>query len=85
MLEYNLIEKAKDINVSVVAIHNTSARICPYFILGDQRQSLNKVSDLNQKTMLFCLDFCDGNGNSHLVSVFADGVGCDRINLMDTY
>ena len=49
----------------------------PYFFLGYQLHPLNKASNSNQNMTQARLDFFGGNGSAHLVSVAADGVGCD--------
>ena len=63
--------------MAVFSIQNPVARVSPYFVLGDQPHSLNKVYYFNHKINQSCLDFYDGNGCAHLVSVAADGVGYD--------
>ena len=62
MLKNNLcLERAKEVKVAVIAIQNPGPRISPYFVLGDQPQSLNKASDFNEDMTQACLDYCKDN------------------------
>ena len=71
------IERAKELKVAVVTIQNPGIGHSPYFTLGGQPQSINMVSNFNQRVTSIVSRLCKSEGNASLVSVAADGVGCD--------
>ena len=71
------IERAKEIKVAVVTIQNPGIGHSPYFVLAGQPQSINMVSEFNTNITTAVTALCKSRGNASLVSVAADGVGCD--------
>lgn len=71
------IERAKEIKVAVITLQNAGIGHSPYFLLAGQPQSINMVSDFNKNVTSVVSSLCKRDGMSSLVSVAADGVGCD--------
>ena len=71
------IERAKEIKVAVITLQNAGIGQSPYFCLAGQPQSINMVSDFNKNVTSVVSSLCKREGTASLVSVAADGVGCD--------
>lgn len=71
------VERAKELKVAVVTIQNPGIGKSPFFVLAAQPQSINMVSDFNKDVTSVVSSLCKREGTASLVSVAADGVGCD--------
>eukprot|EP00957_Ditylum_brightwellii_P208009 15355496-Ditylum_brightwellii.AAC.1 len=68
---------AKAIKCAVVSIHNVGKGHTLLFLLAAQPQSIKAVSTFNKQVTSVCLDNCHRERSICLISVAADGVGCD--------
>ena len=75
---------AKEIKVAVVAVQSPGLKKSPFFVLAGQTQTLNMKSNFNEMITGITLDFCSQYKHTTLVSVSADGVGCDSEFIRNT-
>eukprot|EP00957_Ditylum_brightwellii_P204153 15337926-Ditylum_brightwellii.AAC.1 len=66
-----------EIKVAVITIQNSGIGHNLYFVLAGQPQSINMVLDFNIRVTSVVSRLCKKEGTASLVSVAADGVGCD--------
>ena len=70
--------RADEIKVAVISIQNAKKKKCPFFVLAGQPQTVNMPSSFNEFVTQACLSVCNELKEADLVSVAADGVGCDN-------
>jgi len=70
--------RADEIKVAVISIQNVKKKKCPFFVLAGQPQTVNMPSSFNEFVTQACLSVCNELKEADLVSVAADGVGCDN-------
>ena len=75
--ETSEIERAKEMKVAVVTIQDPGPGQSPYFVIGGQPQGINAVTSFNDRVTRTCLKVCHQLDSISLISVAADGVGCD--------
>ena len=69
---------AGEIKLAVVAVQQHNKAKSPFFVLAAQPQTTNLVSNFNNVFTAACMAACKELCNTWLVSVAADGVGCDN-------
>jgi hypothetical protein len=72
------IVRADEIKLAVVAVQQHNKAKSPFFVLAAQPQTIILVSNFNNVVTAACMAACEELCNTWLVSVAADGVGCDN-------
>ena len=90
MADNSDIVRAKEVKACVLTLHGAPPRMSPMSTVAFRPQPLNHSSDYNQVMTDTCSQLCkernvtSEKGKAHLVSVAADGVGCDTDFIRNT-
>jgi hypothetical protein len=70
--------KADEMKLTVVTLQNPGRGKSPFFVLVGQPQTINESSNFNDQVMKACVTLSDTDKRLYVISVAADGVGCDN-------